>query len=146
MKYYPVVIVGAGSTGLTAVYELAKKGIHSLVLEKSDKVGGISPIEVYRGYRFDIGWHRFYTKVAEVEQLWQEVLGDDVIQVPRLSRIYYQGKFFAYPLSLANTLSNLGIFASGLTVLNCARAKLKTIWERPEPETFDGSFHLDEVL
>ena len=72
MKYYPVVIVGAGSAGLTAAYELAKKRIYPLVLEKSDKVGGISPTEVYRGYRFDIGGHRFYTKVAEVEQLWQE--------------------------------------------------------------------------
>lgn len=112
MKTYPVVIIGGGPAGLTAGYELVKKGIKPIVLEAADKVGGISRTETYKGYRFDIGGHRFFTKVGKVQEVWQEILKDEFIKVPRLSRIYYQGKFFNYPLSLFNTLSNLGIFPS----------------------------------
>ncbi len=85
----PVVIIGAGPAGLTAAHELAKQGVHSTILEKADKVGGISRTEIYKGYRFDIGGHRFFTKVGEVQQIWREILGDEFIKVPRLSRIYY---------------------------------------------------------
>lgn len=87
--HHPVVIIGAGPAGLTAAYELVKQGIKPIVLEKGDKVGGISRTETYKGYHFDIGGHRFFTKVGEVHQLWQEVLKDEFIKVPRLSRIYY---------------------------------------------------------
>ena len=110
MKHYPVVIIGAGPAGLTAAYQLSKQNISSIVLEKADKVGGISRTETYKGYRFDIGGHRFFTKVDEVNQVWQEILGGEFIKVPRLSRIYYQGKFYDYPLSISSTLNNLGIF------------------------------------
>ena len=72
MVHYPVVIIGAGPAGLTAAYELVKRNTHVVVLEKADKVGGLSCTEVYKGYRFDIGGHRFYTKVEGVQQLWQE--------------------------------------------------------------------------
>ncbi len=123
MKHYPVVIVGAGPAGLTAAYELTKAGIKPIVLEKADKVGGISRTETYKGYHFDIGGHRFFTKVEEVQQLWQEVLGEEFIKVPRLSRIYYQDRFFNYPLSLLNTLSNLGVFESFLILLSYFKAK-----------------------
>src|SRR3712207_5768031 len=75
---HPVVIIGAGPAGLTAAYELVKQDIHPIVLEKDDKVGGIARTEVYKGYRFDIGGHRFFTKVEEVNQLWQEVLGNEL--------------------------------------------------------------------
>ena len=71
MENYPVVVIGAGPAGLSAAYHLVKHGVKSIVLEKSDKVGGISRTETYKGYRFDIGGHRFFTKVREVEQLWQ---------------------------------------------------------------------------
>ena len=74
---YPVVIVGAGPAGLTAAYELTQRGVKPLVLEASPQVGGIARTEVYKGYRFDIGGHRFYTKVEAVQALWQEVLGED---------------------------------------------------------------------
>jgi protoporphyrinogen oxidase len=124
MESYPVVILGAGPAGLTAGYELAKHGIQSTVLEQADKVGGISRTEVYKGYRFDIGGHRFFTKVTEVQRVWREILGDEFIQVPRLSRIYYRGKFYNYPLSLFNTLFNLGLWQSGLILLSYLRAKL----------------------
>ncbi|MBW4645955.1 MAG: NAD(P)/FAD-dependent oxidoreductase [Goleter apudmare HA4340-LM2] len=114
MTNNPVVIIGAGPAGLTAAYELAKQGIKPIVLEKANQVGGISRTETYKGYHFDIGGHRFFTKVEVIKQLWQEVLQEDFIKVPRLSRIYYQGRFFNYPLNVFDTLYNLGIFESSL--------------------------------
>lgn len=137
MRHYPVVIVGAGPAGLTAAYELVKAGVRPIVLEADDKVGGIARTEIYKGYRFDIGGHRFFTKVGEVEQLWREILGDEFIQVPRLSRIYYQDKFFDYPLSFKNTLSNLGPFGSALILWSYIRAKVQAFIRRPEPQTFE---------
>ncbi|TAF31699.1 MAG: NAD(P)/FAD-dependent oxidoreductase [Oscillatoriales cyanobacterium] len=125
MKHYPVAIVGAGPAGLTAAYELVKEGIVPVVLEKGDKVGGIARTESYKGYRFDIGGHRFYTKVVEVQQLWQEVLGNEFIKVPRLSRIFYRGKFFNYPM---------GIIESALIILSYLRVR---IWPLPKEETFE---------
>lgn len=125
MQRYPVVILGAGPAGLTAGYELGKHGVQSVVLEKADKVGGISRTETYKGYRFDIGGHRFFTKVQEVQQVWQEILADDFIKVPRMSRIYYKSKFFDYPLSLMNTLTNLGIWESFLILLSYLQAKIQ---------------------
>ncbi|MEB3295331.1 MAG: NAD(P)/FAD-dependent oxidoreductase [Synechococcales bacterium] len=106
------IVIGAGPAGLTAAYELAKQQVQPIVLEQSHQVGGISRTETYKGYRFDIGGHRFFTKVPEVQQLWQEVLGNDFIKVPRLSRIYYNGKFFQYPLSAFDTLQKIGVFNS----------------------------------
>jgi protoporphyrinogen oxidase len=136
--HYPVVVLGAGPAGLTAAYELFKQGMQSIVLEKADKVGGISRTEVYKGYRFDIGGHRFFTKVDAVQKFWKEILGDEFIKVPRLSRIYYQGKFYDYPLSLFNTLRNLGIAQSFLILVSYLEAKLKArLGLRREPESFE---------
>jgi protoporphyrinogen oxidase len=134
VKHYPVVIVGAGPAGLTAAYELVKEGIAPVVLEKGDKVGGLARTETYKGYRFDIGGHRFYTKVAAVQQLWQEVLGNDFIKVPRLSRIYYRGRFFNYPISAINTLFNLGIIESLLILLSYLKVR---IFPLKEETTFE---------
>lgn len=124
MEKKSVVIIGAGPAGLTAAYELIKQGIKPIVLEAGDKVGGIARTEIYKGYRFDIGGHRFYTKVESVQKLWQEVLGKDFIKVPRLSRIYYRGRFFNYPLDVFNTLLNLGIIESFLIVLSYLKFKV----------------------
>jgi len=129
-----VVIIGAGPAGLTAAYELTKHQFHPLVLEAADKVGGLARTEVYKGYRFDIGGHRFYTKVGEVEQLWHEMLGHDMLQVRRQSRIYYRGRFFNYPIDLANTMVNLGLRESALTVLSYARSQLRPY---PREDTFE---------
>ena len=129
MEHYPVIITGAGPAGLTAAYKLVKQGIAPLVLEKGDKVGGIARTETYKGYRFDIGGHRFYTKVEVVQKLWLEVLGNDFIKVPRLSRIYYGGKFFNYPLSVFNTLLNLGMIESALILLSYFKIKVQPLTE-----------------
>jgi protoporphyrinogen oxidase len=134
VKHYPVAIVGAGPAGLTAAYELVKQGIAPVVLEKGDKVGGLARTETYKGYRFDIGGHRFYTKVEAVQQLWQEVLGKDFIKVPRLSRIYYRGRFFNYPISAFNTLFNLGIVESLLILLSYLKVRIQPL---PEEKTFE---------
>ncbi|MGF1495588.1 MAG: NAD(P)/FAD-dependent oxidoreductase [Elainellaceae cyanobacterium] len=138
MRFHPALIIGGGPAGLTAGYELMKHGVKSVVLEKSDKVGGISRTETYKGYRFDIGGHRFFTKVGEVQAVWKEILGDDFIQVPRLSRIYYSGKFYDYPLSLVKTLTNLGPALSTLILISYLKAKVKKrLNPQFEAETFE---------
>lgn len=114
----PAVVIGAGPAGLTAARELTQHQIKPLVLEMSGSVGGIARTEIHNGYRFDIGGHRFYTKVKEVEDLWHEVMGSDFIRVKRLSRIYYRGKFFPYPLQLLSTLRNLGLYESARILLS----------------------------
>ncbi len=101
-------IVGAGPAGLTAAYELSKHGVSSTVLEADETVGGISRTCEYKGYRFDIGGHRFFTKVEYVQDLWHEILEEDFLRRPRLSRIYYRDKFFDYPLKPMNALLGLG--------------------------------------
>lgn len=137
-NHYSAVVIGAGPAGLTAAYELAKKGMQSIVLEKDSKVGGISRTETYKGYRFDIGGHRFFTKVDAVQRFWYEIMGDEFIKVPRMSRIFYQGKFFDYPLSLLNTLSNLGIRSSFFILMSYLQAKVKARLQPDRPlETFE---------
>jgi hypothetical protein len=93
------IVVGAGLAGLTTAYRLAKDGHSVLVLEQDpDYIGGISRTVDYKGFLFDIGGHRSFSKSKEIVDLWNEILPDDFIERPRLSRIYYRGKFFSYPL------------------------------------------------
>src|SRR4051794_16619616 len=114
----PVVVIGGGPAGLTAAYELGKRGEDAIVLEADHQVGGISRTVERDGWRFDIGGHRFFTKVPEVEKLWHEILPpEDFLLRPRMSRIYYDGKFFDYPLKASNALKNLGIVEAVLCVL-----------------------------
>ncbi len=106
-----VAVIGGGPAGLTAAYELQKRSDSDhkpFVFEATSDVGGISRTESYKGFRFDIGGHRFFTKVKEVEALWHEVGGEDFILRPRMSRIFYRGKYYAYPLKIFNALSNMG--------------------------------------
>jgi protoporphyrinogen oxidase len=106
-----VVVIGAGPAGLTAAYALAQKTKARItVLEGDDVVGGISRTVQYKGFRFDLGGHRFFTKIGPVQRMWREILGPEFIKVPRLSRILYNGKFFDYPLRPMNALSGLGVF------------------------------------
>ncbi|WP_374551124.1 NAD(P)/FAD-dependent oxidoreductase [Sphingobium yanoikuyae] len=120
-----VAIIGAGPAGLTAAYLLTKKGFSVTVIEKDPVyVGGISRTVKLDGYRFDIGGHRFFSKSKEVVDLWNEILPDDFIQRPRMSRIYYEGKFYSYPLRAFEALWNLGIWRSTLCMASFAKARL----------------------
>jgi protoporphyrinogen oxidase len=127
---FPVVIVGAGPAGLTAAYELAKYDIQSVILEKSNTVGGLAQTAEYKGYLFDIGGHRFFTKVTLVEQMWKEVMGEDFLSRPRLSRIYYNSKFFQYPLVPLDALKGLGLWEAVRCGLSYLKAQLLPV--RPE--------------
>ncbi len=128
-----VVIVGAGPGGLTPAYILAKKGVRVTVLEAEDIVGGISQTAQYKGYRFDIGGHRFFTKIKPVDDLWHEILGDEFISVPRLSRIHYNGTFFDYPLKAGNALRGLGLW-NAITIV------ISYIWAHIRPSPVEENF------
>jgi len=119
------VVIGGGPAGLTAAYLLAKDGVPVTVLEGDDIVGGISRTAQYQGYRFDIGGHRFFTKIAPVEALWHEILGPEFISVPRLSRIHYGGKYFDYPLKAKNALLGLGLWNTFLCVASYVKWHFK---------------------
>ena len=120
-----VAIIGAGPAGLTAGYLLAKAGKRVAIIEKDPTyVGGISRTVEHEGYRFDIGGHRFFSKSQQVVDLWNEILPDDFIQRPRMSRIYYEGKFYSYPLRAFEALRNLGVWRSGLCMLSYGWSKL----------------------
>ena len=107
-----VVVIGGGPAGLTAALELSKNHVPAVVLEADKQVGGIARTVNYKGYLFDIGGHRFFTKWEEVNQIWKDVLGDKFLERPRLSRIYYKKKFFLYPLVAKNALFGLGLVES----------------------------------
>ncbi|MEJ7926066.1 NAD(P)/FAD-dependent oxidoreductase [Sphingobium sp. AN641] len=120
-----VAIIGAGPAGLTAAYLLTKKGYSVTVIEKDPVyVGGISRTVEMNGFRFDIGGHRFFSRSKEVVDLWNEILPDDFIQRPRMSRIYYEGKFYSYPLRAFEALWNLGVLRSTLCMASFAKAKM----------------------
>jgi protoporphyrinogen oxidase len=129
-----VFIIGAGPAGLTAAYCLTKETNSVTVVEKDPKyVGGISRTVNYNDYLFDIGGHRFFSKSKEVVDLWKEILPQDFISRPRMSRIFYGGKFYSYPLKAFEALSNLGLFTSAGCMLSYAYAKMKPI---KDPRTF----------
>ena len=123
----PVVVVGGGPAGLTAAYRLAQSGDPVVVLEQDTVVGGISRTVERDGWRFDIGGHRFFTKVVPVEQFWHEILPpEDFLLRPRMSRIFYGGKYYDYPIRLRNALGNLGL-------AEAFRCGLSFLWVRVRP-------------
>ena len=132
---FETVIAGGGPAGLTGAYELTRHGRSCVVLEADPRmVGGISRTDEYKGYRFDIGGHRFFSKSGEINALWKEILGDEFITRSRLSRIYYNRKFFHYPLKPVDALWKLGPWRSARILLSYLKARLRPI--RPE-RTFE---------
>ena len=127
-------ILGAGPAGLTAAYLLSQKGIPVDVLEADPVyVGGISRTVHHKGFHFDVGGHRFFSKSKEVEDFWTEILGNDLLQRSRSSRIFYNGKLFAYPLKAADALTKLGVVES-------VRCMLSYLWARLRPCRPERSF------
>ncbi len=135
-KAKTALIIGAGPAGLTAGYELAKKGVRVTILE-SDQcfIGGISRTVEYKGYRFDIGGHRFFSKNKEIERWWYDILGEELLTRPRLSRWYYRGKFFSYPIKPLELVGVFGVIDSAKIVLSYAKAKMFPI--KPEKSLAD---------
>ncbi len=129
-----VVVVGAGPAGLTAAYEAVRLGIPAVVLEKSGDVGGLARTAVFQGFHFDMGGHRFFTKSARVEKMWRDVLGSELLRRPRLSRIYYRGRFFQYPLRAWNALAGLGIWQAIAIAASYLRWQ---IFPYPKEDTFE---------
>ena len=134
MEHTNVFVIGAGPAGLTAAYLLTKADVPTSVIEADPTyVGGISRTVNYKGFLFDIGGHRFFSKSKEVVDLWHEILPDDFIERPRLSRIYYDGKHYSYPLKAMEALSNLGIVESAMCVMSYA---YKKAFPNANPENF----------
>ncbi len=124
MKILDALVIGAGPAGLTTAYSLAKAGRSVLVIEQDKAyVGGISRTVNYKGFLFDIGGHRFFSKSKEIVDLWNEILPDDFLDRPRLSRIFYRGKFYAYPLKAFEALRNLGLLQSFFCLASFAYAR-----------------------
>jgi len=128
-------IIGAGPAGLTAAYELSKLGERAAILEADMQVGGLSRTVNYNGYRFDIGGHRFFSKIPYINELWREILPEDFLLRPRLSRIHYNGRFFDYPLKAVNALTGLGALEALRIGLSYARAQIR-------PHGDDDNFEL----
>jgi predicted dehydrogenase/protoporphyrinogen oxidase len=126
-------ILGGGPAGLTAAYVLGRRGRPGAVFEADGTVGGIAKTIEFNGFRFDLGGHRFFTKLKAVQSLWQEMLGEEFMTRPRLSRIYYNGKFFAYPITARDVVGRLGLFES-------ARCALSYLWARRRPASDADTF------
>jgi protoporphyrinogen oxidase len=129
----PVLVLGGGPAGLTAGYLLAKQGKAVIVLESTGQVGGIARTEVRDGYRFDLGGHRFFTKVREVDDLWHEIMKEEFLRRPRQSRIYWNGKFLEYPLQGMDVIRKLG-------PVDLSKALLSYLWAAMKPKGREDTF------
>ncbi len=129
----PVLVLGGGPAGLTAGYLLAKQGKPVIVLESTDQVGGIARTEVRDGYRFDLGGHRFFTKVKEVDDLWHEIMEEEFLKRPRQSRIYWNDKFLEYPLDGMDVIRKLG-------PIELTRCGFSYLWAALKPKGKEETF------
>ena len=133
MREKPTVILGAGPAGLTAGYLLSRQGLPVIVLEAENQVGGIAKTAVRDGYRFDLGGHRFFTKVKEVDDLWHEIMREEFLKRPRMSRIYWNKKFLDYPLRGPDVIKKLG-------PVDLTKALLSYLWARVKPKGREDTF------
>ena len=130
---HPVVVLGAGPAGLTAGYQLAKQGKPVIVLESTEHVGGIARTQVRDGYRFDLGGHRFFTKVKEVDDLWHEIMKEEFLKRPRQIRIYWNDKFLEYPLQGMDVIKKLG-------PVELTRCLISYMWAAVKPKGREDTF------
>jgi len=135
-------VLGGGPAGLTAGYVLARSARPVVVFEADGQVGGLARTVVRDGYRFDLGGHRFFTKSAEVQALWEQVLGDELLVRDRLSRIFWRGRFIEYPLRLGDVVRKVG----PVELARCSGSYARAVARRGrgrggrggrEPETFE---------
>ena len=127
-------MLGGGPAGLTAGYQLAKQGKPVVILESTDMLGGIARTEVRDGYRFDLGGHRFFTKVKEVDDLWHEIMKEEFLKRPRQSRIYWNDKFLEYPLEGMDVIKKLGLWSS------CRCCMASYLWAQAKPKGREDTF------
>ena len=130
---HPVVVLGGGPAGLTAGYQMAKQGKPVIVLESTDQIGGLARTEVRDGYRFDLGGHRFFTKVKEVDDLWHEIMKEEFLRRPRQSRIYWNDKFLEYPLQGMDVIRKLG-------PVELTRCMVSYLWAAIKPKGREDTF------
>ncbi|MCS7003232.1 MAG: FAD-dependent oxidoreductase, partial [Dehalococcoidia bacterium] len=122
-----VIIMGAGPAGLACAYELTAHDLRPIVVERSPWVGGLARTIEHDGFRFDIGGHRWFTKNDEIHEFFVNVVADEIVWVNRISRIYYDGKFFYYPLRVTNALAGMGLVRSARAVLDHIAVRLRPI-------------------
>src|SRR4051812_39757959 len=129
-----IAVLGAGPAGLTAAHLLGSRGRRGVVFEADTQVGGIAKTVEHEGFRFDLGGHRFFTKVPWVQEMWEQTLGDEFLLRPRLSRIYYRGGYFAYPLRAEDVVRRLGL----METIRCLGSYVAARMRRAEPpQTFE---------
>ena len=94
----PIVIVGAGISGCVTAYELAKKGLRVILIEKDAQIGGLAKTFHYDDFSFDIGPHRFFTQKTKIRDFIQAILKNDYKIIPRHSEVYFLGRYYSWPL------------------------------------------------
>lgn len=138
-----IAILGAGLAGLSAAYELIEKGVPGkeiLIFEKEDDVGGLAQTKSYNGFRFDLGPHRWFTKSVEIDRMWEKVNSPDILEVERLTRIWYQKSFFNYPLSPMNVLKNFGIAESSVAIFTYLLQAARNRLDNAPPKNMEEAF------
>ena len=143
---FHVFILGAGPAGLGAGHELTRRKVHCKILDKNEIVGGLARTHQFEGFRFDVGPHRFFTKNDTVNRVWRDVLGADLLEVPRLTRIYCHKRFFYYPLKATNALIGLGVCRS--LAAFCSYVFARLFYRNREARSFEEwiTFHFGRRL
>lgn len=121
------IVLGGGLAGLSAAYVLSEAGWKTVVLENDQRVGGLSKTFNHKGYRYDIGGHRFFTKDKKLNDFVEKILGGDSLTVNRKSKIYMLGKYLEYPLKPANAILSLNIINTVLILTDYIKEKIVNI-------------------